>query len=104
MGVFESFQPIYSFEDSSEGQGKQVHWCEFFLVPNDCVTRNILYDCSGYYRVGLIIAFAMFIAWVMSQPTDFDTFVEGQKTFVDDLYSGNLLTDFSQASKDRMDR
>ena len=32
----------------------------------------------------------MFVAWVMSQPTDFDTFMEGQKTFVDDLYSGQI--------------
>jgi len=77
LGVIESFQPIYSFENSAAGQ--------------------------GYYRMGLVAGFAVFVYWCTTQPTDFDTFLEGQKTFVDDLYSGNLLTDFSQASKDRMD-
>merc|ERR1712032_554071 len=44
-----------------------------------------------------------FFAWAYNQPTDFDLFVEAQKEFIDDLYDGKLLTDFSQQSKDDID-
>ena len=40
--------------------------------------------------MALVVVFGVFVAWIMNQPTDFDTFLEGQKTFVDDLYSGWL--------------
>lgn len=67
LGVTDSFKPAYSFEKGAAGQ--------------------------GYYRVGLLVAFAGFVAWAMSQPTEFEGFLQAQKVFVDDLYSGNLLAD-----------
>ncbi|CAE7506602.1 unnamed protein product [Symbiodinium microadriaticum] len=56
------------------------------------------------YRLGLLAALVAFIAWAASQPTEFDGLLEAQKDFVDDLYSGKLLTDYSQSAKDTIDR
>merc|ERR1711924_361931 len=51
----------------------------------------------------LLMGTVAFFAWAYNQPTDFDLFVEAQKEFIDDLYDGKLLTDFSQQSKDDID-
>ena len=41
--------------------------------------------------------------YVYTQPTEFDEFLEAQQSFVNDLYDGTLLADFSQANKDSID-
>lgn len=74
----DSFKPIYSFEKASPGQ--------------------------GYYRIALIVATAAFVYWAATQPTEFDGFLQAQKDFLDDLYSGNLLADVGQDHKDNIDR
>jgi hypothetical protein len=90
----DSFKPVYVFENGSPGQ--------------------------GYYRVALLVGLVSFIVWAARQPTEFDGFLQAQKEFVDDLYSGephpllfphllpplsgNLLTDYSQSAKDTIDR
>jgi translocation protein SEC62 len=73
----DSFKPIYSFEATAEGQ--------------------------GYYRVGMVFGLIGFVAWAMTQPTEFDTFIQGQKHFLDDLYSGNLLADVAADHKATLD-
>lgn len=73
----DSFKPIYSFEQTAEGQ--------------------------GYYRLGMVAALIGFVAWAMTQPTEFDTFIQGQKHFLDDLYSGNLLADVAADHKANLD-
>mmetsp|Transcript_18007 Transcript_18007/g.37482 ORF Transcript_18007/g.37482 Transcript_18007/m.37482 type:complete len:310 (+) Transcript_18007:70-999(+) len=78
LGVAESFIPVWSFEKSPKG--------------------------LGIYRAGLVILFAWFIHWAVSQPTEFDGMIKAQKGFLDDLYNGNLLTDMSQQSKDDIDK
>lgn len=92
LGFVDSFKPVYIFENGTPGQ--------------------------GYYRVALLVAFVSFIVWASRQPTEFDGFLQAQKEFVDDLYSGNpfsfsfplelllgnLLTDYSQSAKDTIDR
>jgi translocation protein SEC62 len=74
----DSFKPIYSFEKAATGQ--------------------------GYYRIALIVATAAFVYWATTQPTEFDGFLQAQKDFLDDLYSGNLLADVGQDHKDNIDR
>lgn len=73
----DSFKPRYSFEDGAKGQ--------------------------RYYRFSLMLLTFAFFAWAYNQPTDFDLFIDAQKEFVDDLYTGKLLTDFSQQSKEDID-
>lgn len=74
----DSFKPVYTFEKGAPGQ--------------------------GYYRISLLIALIAFVFWAISQPTEFDGFLQAQKEFIDDIYSGNLLTDVSQVHKDTLDR
>jgi hypothetical protein len=64
LGFVDSFKPVYVFENGSPGQ--------------------------GYYRVALLIGVVSFIVWAARQPTEFDGFLQAQKEFVDDLYSGSL--------------
>mmetsp|Transcript_13278 Transcript_13278/g.13765 ORF Transcript_13278/g.13765 Transcript_13278/m.13765 type:complete len:349 (-) Transcript_13278:316-1362(-) len=78
LGFVDSFKPVYVFDKGTPGQ--------------------------GYYRIALLIALVSFIVWAARQPTEFDGFLQAQKEFVDDLYSGNLLTDYSQSAKDTIDR
>lgn len=78
LSFVDSFKPVYTFEKGTAGQ--------------------------GYYRLALVVALAAFVAWASTQPTEFDGFMQAQKEFVDDLYSGNLLTDYSQSAKDTIDR
>ena len=74
----DSFKPVYSFDKGTPGQ--------------------------GYYRIAVIILIISFIYWAGTQPTEFDGFIQAQKDFIDDLYSGNLLADVSQEHKDNLDR
>lgn len=74
----DSFKPVYSFDKGSSGQ--------------------------GLYRLGLVVALAAFVYWATTQPTEFDGFLQAQKTFVDDLYSGKLLADVAFDPKDHMER
>lgn len=74
----DSFKPIISFEKGKPGE--------------------------GYYRIGLVIALAGFVAWACTQPTEFDGFIQAQRHFLDDLYSGNLLADVAQEAKDNIDK
>lgn len=78
MSFYDSFKPVYSLESTAAGQ--------------------------GYYRVALVGGLAAFVAWVMTQPTEFDTFIAGQKSFLDDLYSGNLLADVPSDHKENLDK
>eukprot|EP00939_MAST-03C_sp_MAST-3C-sp1_P001084 g1084.t1 len=55
-------------------------------------------------RLGLLVALVLFSYWVYQQPTEFDGYVQAQRDFLDDLYSGNLLSDRSQESVDNLDR
>lgn len=74
----DSFKPVWSFDDGSPGQ--------------------------GYYRIGLVVGLIAFVAWASTKPTEFDGFIQAQKSFLDDLYSGNLLADVAQDHKDNLDR
>jgi len=78
LGFTESFVPGYSFEKATSGQ----------LV----------------YRIGILGAIMALLYWAYTQPTDFDTFIKVQRDFLDDLYSGTLLTDTSQQSKEDIDK
>jgi hypothetical protein len=57
-----------------------------------------------YYRVGALIATIGIAYWVYTQPTEFDDYISATKGFTDDLYSGNLLSDMSQSSKENIDK
>lgn len=38
---------------------------------------------QGYYRVGLLVGLVAFVAWAMTKPTEFDGFIQAQKSFLD---------------------
>mmetsp|Transcript_12429 Transcript_12429/g.37348 ORF Transcript_12429/g.37348 Transcript_12429/m.37348 type:complete len:296 (-) Transcript_12429:96-983(-) len=78
LGILESFTPLYTLEKSADGQ--------------------------MYWRLGFLGAVVGMCAWAANQPTDFDTFISAQKDFLDDLYSGNLLSDVSQEYQDNLDK
>eukprot|EP00935_MAST-01C_sp_MAST-1C-sp1_P001868 g1868.t1 len=75
----QSFVPLYSYEKVSS-------------------------EDSWYYRLGLAVSFISFTVWMMNQPSEFDEFMMASRKFTDDLYSGNLLPDRSQQSKDNIDK
>ena len=74
----QSFVPLYSYEK---------------------VTSDHFYD-----RVALVVAFISFTVWMANQPSEFDEFIMASRKFTDDLYSGNLLPDRSQQSRDNIDK
>lgn len=74
----DSFKPVYSFEKGSSGQ--------------------------GYYRLGMIVLLVGFTYWAYTQPTEFDGFIQAQKEFIDDLYSGKLIADVAFDPREHMDR
>jgi len=45
-----------------------------------------------------------FCYYAVSCPSEFEGMVASQKSFLDDLYSGNLIADVSQQSKDDIDK
>ena len=59
---------------------------------------------SIVYRVLVLGGLVSFVYWVLTQPTEFDTFVAQQRAFVDELYEGTLLSDKSQKDKDNIDK
>jgi len=77
LNVSDSFKPIYSCIKSAPGQ--------------------------GIYRLGVLVGVSSFCYWAVTQPSEFDGFITAQKSFLDDLYSGNLLGDKSQVDKDNID-
>lgn len=78
LTIQDSFKPIYSFEKGTPGQ--------------------------GYYRIAAILLLIAFSYWACTQPTEFDGFIQAQKDFIDDLYSGNLLSDVAADPLAHMDR
>lgn len=78
LSIQDSFKPTYSFESSAKGQ--------------------------LYYRLGLLIGLVAFIYWACTQPTEFDGFLQAQKDFIDDLYSGNLISDVSFNTRESTER
>ena len=77
VGILESFQPTWWFDKSS--------------------------PAAWYWRVIAFIIFAIFGYWVYQQPTDFDEYRMLQRQFIDDLYSGKMITDMSQSAKENLD-
>lgn len=77
LPFFDSFKPGYSFEASGPG--------------------------NGFMRVLVVACIAGMGYFVATQPTEFDHFIIAQRQFVDDLYSGSLLSDSSQEHKDTLD-
>ena len=78
LGFVESFIPVYSFEKTKPGQ--------------------------LYFRLGVGVAFFSFCWWAVTQPSEFDGFVQAQGDFIKDLYEGTLLSDMSQADKENIDK
>lgn len=78
LGVYESFQPLYSLEKSG---------------PEET-----------YYRIATAIGCVSFCVWVYNQPTEFDEYVEMTKQFTDDIYSGKLLDEISEMQRKNMDK
>lgn len=90
---------------------------EFWLFPNlfaddlgfmESITPYYTIENKGIvdqwqYRVVVCALFAVFGYWVSQQDTDFDNFMRAQKSFVDDLYSGALLTDKSNEDIENID-
>jgi translocation protein SEC62 len=74
----DSFKPVYSFEKGPNGQ--------------------------GYYRIGVLALLGWFVYWACTQPTEFDGFLKAQKEFIDDIYSGNLLSDVAHNHRETLDR
>jgi len=77
LGFVESFKPVVSFEPAKPGQ----------LL----------------YRIGVGMAFFSFCYWAITQPSEFDGFVQAQGDFLKDLYEGKLLSDTSQEDKANID-
>jgi len=78
LNFVDSFKPWYSFEPTKPGQ-----------LP---------------YRIGVAVAFFSFCWWAVTQPSEFDGFVAGNKDFLKELYAGTLLSDMSQADKENIDK
>mmetsp|Transcript_546 Transcript_546/g.728 ORF Transcript_546/g.728 Transcript_546/m.728 type:complete len:333 (+) Transcript_546:276-1274(+) len=78
LGFYESFVPVVSFEPTKPGQ--------------------------LWIRLSVGVAFFSFCYWALTQPSEFDDFVQGQGDFLKDLYAGNLLSDMSQADKENIDK
>merc|ERR1712232_1388823 len=78
LSFVDSFKPLYSFEATKPGQ-----------LP---------------YRLGVGIAFFSFCWWAVTQPSEFDGFVNAQGDFLKDLYAGTLLSDMSQEAKENIDK
>ncbi len=54
-------------------------------------------------RLLTLVGLASLVYWVMTQPDEWDKLVHDQKTFVDDLYSGKLLSDAAEEWKKHVD-
>jgi len=78
LNFVDSFKPVISIEPTKPGQ-----------LP---------------YRIGVAVSFFGFCYWAITQPSEFDGFVAGQKDFLKDLYAGTLLSDTSHAAKENIDK
>ena len=78
LGFYESFVPVFSFEPTKEGQ--------------------------LWIRLSVGIGFFSFCYWAVTQPSEFEGFVQGQGDFINDLYAGKLLSDMSQTDKENIDK
>lgn len=78
LTIVDSFKPVVSFEPTKPGQ--------------------------MWWRMAVFAAFGSFVFWAYTQPSEFDDFLQANKQFVDDLYEGNLLADFSQQQMDDIDK
>jgi translocation protein SEC62 len=78
LGFVDSFKPVISFEKTKDGQ----------LM----------------YRLGVFVAFFGFCYWAVTQPSEFDGYVQAQGDFIKDLYAGTLLSDVSQTDKENIDK
>lgn len=76
-GVADSFKPVVSFSKSEENQ--------------------------GLYRFILFLILCYFVHWGASQPDEFQSMLDEGNKFVDDMYSGKLLTDFVAANPNKPD-
>ena len=78
LGFVDSFKPVITFEKTKDGQ----------LM----------------YRLGVGVAFFGFCYWAVTQPSEFDGYVQAQGDFIKDLYAGTLLSDVSQTDKENIDK
>ena len=78
LGFVDSFKPFISCETTKKGQ-----------LP---------------YRLGVGVAFFSFCYWAITQPSEFDGFIQGQGDFIKDLYAGTLISDMSQEEKENIDK
>lgn len=78
LGFVDSFKPLISCEKTKGGQ-----------LP---------------YRLGVAVAFFGFCWWAVTQPSEFDGYVQAQNDFIKDLYAGTLLSDTSHADKENIDK
>ena len=89
---------------------------DFWILPNffdeeasimQSVTPLYTFQKGGgslKTRIAMLVVFVAFCVWVYQQPTEFDEYVQAQKDFLDDLYSGALLNDMSQQDIENIDR
>ena len=73
----DSFKPVYEFKSLEKGQ--------------------------GLYRFILFLILCYFVHWGCTQPDEFQGMLDEGQAFVDDLYSGKLLTDFVASNPNPMD-
>lgn len=66
-GIMEIFKPLYTWKRASAGK--------------------------GLFRLGAVLGIAALGYWASTQPTDLETFLQQQKSIVEDLYAGTLLSD-----------
>ena len=77
-------------------------FCDSFR-PGIWIEKHEAGDGQLYYRLALLAGTIALGYWMYIQPTEFDDYVEGTRKFAEDIYSGNLLSDTSQAKKDNLD-
>merc|ERR1711991_1266392 len=86
---------------------------DFWILPNffdeeasimQSVTPLYTFEKGGGSLKTRLAVFVAFCVWVYQQPTEFDEYVQAQKDFLDDLYSGALLNDMSQQDIENIDR
>lgn len=74
--------------------------CSMYMLVRSSVWQVQSFEKSpsgqGIYRAAMVVAFAAFVYWAYSQPTEFDSLITAQKQFMHDLYEGNLLADVAQ--------
>ncbi len=77
VGILDSFRPAYRFRRT-----EAVAW---------------------WARIVGFFVLIVFGYWVYQQPTEFDEYISIQRQFIDDLYSGKMISDMSASSKEDLD-